>query len=101
MPTRKQVQEWSKRYEEEQEALRKKWAEEAKNNPPDPRPGISFDPSKVPPKRCDSPYTMEDSTATVLWIVAMLVSPIFVGGWAIGLIATIIWRNFVTRYKKK
>lgn len=100
MPTTKQVIEWEKKYEEEQKALRKKWAEESKDIPPT-KPRVSFDPSKVPPERCDSPYTMEDSTATVLWIVVMVVGSIFKGNWVIWIIATIIWRKFVTRYKKK
>lgn len=101
MITRKQVEEWNKEYEEKQEALRKKWAEESKNEPPDPRPGISFDPNKVEPRRCESPYVMQDDTATVLWIVVMVVGSIFKGNWVIWIIATIIWRKFVTRYKKK
>lgn len=58
-----------------------------------------FDVNQVPPQRCDSPYTMEDSTATFLWLVVMVVGSIFKGNWIIWVMATVIWRKFVTRYK--
>lgn len=57
------------------------------------------DPSTYPKKYCDSPYTMENSTATFLWIVAMAVGSIFKGNWIIWIIATIVWIRFITRHK--
>lgn len=58
--------------------------------------------SLVPPKKptYDHPNTMENSTATVLWIVVMLVGSIFKGNWVIWIVATIIWLKFITRHKK-
>lgn len=49
---------------------------------------------------CDSLYTMENSTATFLWIVVMVVGSIFNGNWVIWIIATIKWYKFITRHKK-
>ena len=60
-----------------------------------------FDPNDYPPQRHDHPNTMEDGTATFLWIVVMVVGSIFKGNWAIWIIATVIWYKFITRYKKK
>ena len=57
-----------------------------------------FDKSQCPKKRCDHPNTMEDSTATVLWIVLMIVSMLFKGGWALCVFETIVWLKFITRY---
>ena len=57
-------------------------------------------PTTPPPKQTwDHPNTMENSTATVLWIVVMLVGSIFKGNWVIWIIATIIWFRFITRHK--
>lgn len=49
---------------------------------------------------CDSPYTMENSTATFLWIVVMVVGSIFKDNWIIWIIATVIWARFITRHNK-
>lgn len=49
---------------------------------------------------CDSPYTMENSTATILWIVVMVVGSIFKGNWVIWIISTVIWARFITRHNK-
>ena len=59
-----------------------------------------FDSSQYPKQRCDHPNTMEDSTATFLWIISMIVSILFKGGWFLCIIETIIWLKFVTRYSK-
>ena len=57
-------------------------------------------PTVPPPKQTwDHPNTMENSTATVLWIVAMIISLLFKGGWALCIVETIIWWNFITRHK--
>lgn len=58
-----------------------------------------FDSSKFPKKRCDHPSTMENSTATIMWIVIMIVGSIFKGRLIIWIIATVIWIKFITRYK--
>lgn len=98
MPTAKQMAEWEKQYNKERAEFHAKWEKErlkeleAKGVKP-------FDESRMPPERCDSPYTMEDSTATFLWIVVMIVGSIFKGNWIIWIIATIVWIKFTTRYK--
>lgn len=58
--------------------------------------------SIIPPKKetWDHPNTMENSTATVLWIVVMLVGSIFKGNWVIWIIATVVWAKFITRHNK-
>lgn len=45
----------------------------------------------------DHPNTMENGTATFLWIVVMAVGTIFKGNWVIWIIATIIWWRFINR----
>lgn len=49
---------------------------------------------------CDHPNTMENSTATILWIVAMIISLLFKGGWALCILETIAWVKFITRHDK-
>jgi hypothetical protein len=58
--------------------------------------------SLIPPKKetWDHPNTMENSTATFLWIVVMLVGSIFKGNWMIWIIATIVWARFITRHDR-
>ena len=51
-------------------------------------------------KHYDSEYTMENSTATFIWVVVMLVGTIFNDRWLIYVFATIIWLRFITRHKK-
>ena len=58
------------------------------------------DPSTYPKQYSDHPNTMENSTATVLWIVVMLVGSIFKGNWVIWIIATVVWAKFITRHDK-
>lgn len=48
---------------------------------------------------CDHPSTMENGTATILWIGAMVVSLLFKGGWALCIFETIVWWKFITRHK--
>lgn len=56
----------------------------------------------TPPKKptYDHPNTMENSTATVLWIAVMVVGSIFKGNWVIWIIATVIWAKFMTRHDR-
>lgn len=51
-------------------------------------------------KTYDHPSTMENSTATILWIVSMSVSLLFVGGIILWIPETILWLKFITRHKK-
>lgn len=50
---------------------------------------------------CDHPNSLENDEATILWIVVMAVATIFKGNWIIWIIATIIWRRYITRHKIK
>ena len=50
---------------------------------------------------CDSPYTMENSTATFLYIVVMVVGTLFKDRWLIYIVATIIYLSFITRHSGK
>lgn len=50
---------------------------------------------------CDHPNSLENDEATILWIVVMIIAAIFKGGWIIWIIATIIWRRYITRHKIK
>ena len=50
--------------------------------------------------QCDHPNTMENSTATFLWVVVMVVSILFKGGWILCVLETIIWWKFITRHNK-
>ncbi len=45
----------------------------------------------------DKPGTMSNGSATLLWIVAMIVSLLFKGGWMLCVLETIIWWKFITR----
>ena len=56
--------------------------------------------SLIPPEKemWDHPNTMENSTATILWIVVMLIGSIFKGNWVIWIIATVVWAKFITRH---
>ena len=54
-----------------------------------------------PFKKCDHPNSLENSEATILWIIVMIVAAIFKGNWIIWIVATIIWRKYITRHKIK
>lgn len=49
----------------------------------------------------DSPYTMENGTATFFYIITMIVGTLFVDRIWIYITATFIYINFLTRHKKK
>lgn len=55
-----------------------------------------------PPKEehYDHPSTMENSTATVLYIIVMIVGAIFIDRWLIWIMATFIYLKFITRHSK-
>ena len=49
----------------------------------------------------DHPNSLENSEETIIWIVVMAVGTLFKGNWIIWIIATIIWRWYITRHKIK
>ena len=54
-----------------------------------------------PFENCDHPNSLENSEATIVWLVVMVIGTIFKGNWIIWIIATIIWRRYITRHKIK
>ena len=100
MPTCDEMNEWREKWKKECEERDKKyyeiWLKELKEQGLEP-----WDSSQTPEEYYDHPNTMENSTATILWIVVMIVGTIFKGNFAIWIIATIIWWKFITRHKKK
>ena len=48
----------------------------------------------------ESPYTMEDGTATFFYIVTMIIGTLFVDRWLIYIAATFIYLKFKNRHKK-
>lgn len=50
---------------------------------------------------CDHPNSLENDEATIIWIVVMAIGTIFKGNWIIWIVATIIWRRYITRHKIK
>ena len=57
--------------------------------------------SQNPFENYDHPNSLENDEATIIWIVVMAVATIFKGNWIIWIIATIIWRKYITRHKIK
>lgn len=101
MPTYEEMNEWREEQKRERET-RQKELEEIRRREWEKK-GVKFEPfdvEQVPPRRCDHPNTIEDSTATVVWLVVMLVGSIFKCNWVIWIVATIVWYKFITRYKK-
>ena len=56
---------------------------------------------KNPFEGCDHPNSLENSEATILWIIVMAVGTIFKGNWIIWIIATVIWWRYITRHKRR
>ena len=54
-----------------------------------------------PNERYDSPYTMEDGTATFLYVIIMVIGTIFVDRLLIWIVTTIIYVLFKTRHNRK
>jgi hypothetical protein len=50
---------------------------------------------------CDHPNTPENSTATIFWIVALVIGSIFHARWMIWIVSTIVWLRFITRHNIK
>lgn len=99
MPTMEEMEEWRKQWKKEREEREKEY-EEIRRKEWEKKGIKPIDRGPIPPKRCDHPNTMEDSTATFLWAAVMLVGSIFKGNWVIWIIATVVWAKFITRYKK-
>jgi hypothetical protein len=98
MPTYDEMEEWRKKWKKEREEFKKELEEKRRKEWEEK--GIKPFKADPPPKqRCDHPNTMEDSTATVVWIVVMIVGSIFKGNWVIWIIATVVWLKFITRYE--
>lgn len=99
MPTIEEMREYQEKHKKDREGFEKHLNElrleelEKKGLKP-------FDESQVSKKRCDHPSTMENGTATLFWIVAMVVGSIFKGNWVIWIVATVIWAKFITRHDK-
>jgi hypothetical protein len=53
-----------------------------------------------PFKNCDHPNSLENSEATILWIIVMAVGTIFKGNWIIWIVATVIWWRYITRHSR-
>lgn len=49
----------------------------------------------------ESPYTMEDGTATFFYIVTMVIGTLFIDRWLIYIAATFIYLRFKNRHEKK
>lgn len=47
----------------------------------------------------DSPYTMENGTATFFYIVTIVIGTLFVDRWLIYIAATFIYLKFINRHK--
>ena len=52
-------------------------------------------------KNCDHPNSLENSEATIVWIIVMVVGAIFKGNWIIWIVATIIWWRYITRHERR
>jgi hypothetical protein len=99
MFTPEELEEMKKRMHNERDE-RNRRLDELRRNELESKGIKPFDESQVPQKYCDHPNTMENSTATVVWIVVMLIGSIFKGNWVIWIIATVIWAKFITRHDK-
>lgn len=98
MPTYDEMNEWREKWKKEREEFQKE-LDEIQRKEWEKKGITPKEIGKIPEQRHDHPNTMEDSTATVVWLAVMLVGSIFEGNWAIWIIATVVWAKFVTRYK--
>ena len=71
MPTMEEMNEWREKWKKEREEFNKE-IEEIRRKEWEKKGIKPVDIGKIPPERCDHPNTIEDSTATVLWIIVML-----------------------------
>jgi hypothetical protein len=87
---RKILDEVDKKFEEREKQRAQEREEELKK--------MGVEPVKAPKKHIDHPNTMENSTATVLWIASLVVGSIFKRAWLIWVVSTLIWFKFITRH---
>lgn len=85
----------NKKFEEEEDKREQERLKELEK-----RGIVPPDSSTYPKKYCDHPNTMENGTATFFWIVAMIISILFKGGWVLCILETITWWKFITRHNK-
>ena len=57
--------------------------------------------TQKPFENCDHPNSLENDEATIIWVIVMAIGTIFKGNWIIWIIATIVWRRYITRHKIK
>jgi hypothetical protein len=79
--------------EEAERLKRERQARIAAGHPADPQP------YKNP--QYDSPYAMENSTATFLYIITMIIGTLFQDRILVYVAATVIWWKYITRHKEK
>jgi hypothetical protein len=60
--------------------------------------GVNLNAQKYEQPKYDSLYTLENGSATVLWLIVAIGGLIFNDGWMLSLIATIVWFNYITRH---
>ena len=63
--------------------------------------GYPADPVPAKKPQYDSPYAMENSTATFLYIIVMIVGTLFKERMLVYIAATIIWFKYITRHEGK
>jgi hypothetical protein len=49
----------------------------------------------------DKPCTMDNSVATIWYIIIMVVGAVFKDRWLIWIVATVIWRSHINRKKRR
>lgn len=94
-----EYQEMGKKLREEKEALNKRCAEIRRDELK--KQGVIIEEKEHKfHGDCDSPYAMENSTATILYIITMVGGSIFTDRILIWIFATIIWFNHISRHWK-
>lgn len=63
-------------------------------------PNVLAQKYKKEPPKWDSPYTLDNWSATVLYIIVMVGGSIFHGNWVIWIVATIIYFRHLTRHNR-
>ena len=59
---------------------------------------MKANPLKYRKKRYDHPNSLDNDEATIVWIVGMIVSLFFKGGWTMCILLSIIWFNYISRH---
>jgi hypothetical protein len=84
-----------------EEATREKAEREERNRQIRIAAGYPADPAPEKEPQYDSPYAIENSTATFFYIVAMIVGTLFQDRVIIYTVATFIWLNYIMRHRRK